>query len=64
MSFFTPTLLANGPVILEDKTSVKFKDPTLTNLAFQIRLVVIVVKISVRVLKQSLPNKATSKKNW
>ena len=63
MSFLTPTLLARGPVILEEIMSFKFKDPTFTNRAFQIRFVVIVVNISVNVLKQSRPNKATSRKN-
>ena len=51
-------------MILEDITSFKLIDPTFTNRDFQIRLVVIVVKISVKVLKQSRPKRATSKKNW
>jgi hypothetical protein len=37
--------------------------PTPTNLVFQILLVVKTAKISVKDLKQSLANKATSKKN-
>ena len=63
MSFLTPTLRARGPVILDESTSFALIDPTLTSRDFQIRLVVMTVKISVKVLKQSRPNRATSKKN-
>ena len=63
MSFLTPTLRASGPVMLDDKMSVEFKDPTFTNRDFQILFVVTTVNISVSVLKQSRPNKATSRKN-
>lgn len=63
MSFLTPALRATGPVTPADKTSFGAIDPTPTSRDFQIRLVVVTVKISVKVLKQSLANKATSKKN-
>lgn len=64
MSFLTPEPLATGPVNPYDVTSVRLTAPTPTSLDFQIRLVAKTVKISVRDLKQSLANKATSKKNW
>jgi len=38
--------------------------PTPINLVFQILFVVKIANISVSDLKQSLANKATSKKNW
>ena len=63
MSFLTPTLRAKGPVMLDDKISFEFKEPTLTSRDFQILLVVTTVNISVSVLKQSRPKSATSKKN-
>jgi len=44
-------------------TSVKFTAPTPTKRDFQILLVASTVKISVKDLKQSLANNATSKKN-
>jgi hypothetical protein len=64
MSFLTPALLATGPVAPAEITSLGLIDPTPTSRDFQILFVVIVVNISVRVLKQSRPNKATSRKNW
>lgn len=63
MSFFTPTLRITGPVTPLAIASFKLMLPTPTNRDFQILLVVSTVKISVNVLKQSLANKATSRKN-
>lgn len=59
-----PALRAIGPVEPVERTSLGLSPPTLTNLDFQILFVVIVVNISVNVLKQSRPKRATSKKNW
>ena len=64
MSVLSPVLRATGPVAPAEITSEVFKAPTLTRRDFQILFVVITVKISVKVLKQSLLNKVTSKKNW
>ena len=52
-----------GPVAPVEVTSRGDIVPMLTRRDFQIRLVVITVKISVRVLKQSLLNRVTSRKN-
>jgi hypothetical protein len=62
-SFLTPALLAIGPVAPVDKTSRELRLPILTKRDFQIRFVVEMVNISVKVLKQSRTNNATSKKN-
>jgi hypothetical protein len=64
MSFLTPDPLATGPVNPYEVTSFKFTAPTPTRRDFQIRFVASTVKISVRDLKQSRANNATSKKNW
>lgn len=63
MSFLIPTLLTTGPEILYEIASLIFTLPTPTSLVFQILLVVKTANISVKDLKQSLENIATSKKN-
>ena len=63
MSFFTPKLLMTGPEIPYEIASLKFTLPTPTKRLFHILLLVKTINISVRDLKQSLENKATSKKN-
>ena len=63
MSFLIPIDLITGPEIPYEMASFTFKLPTPTNRVFQILLVVRTAKISVRDLKQSLANKATSRKN-
>lgn len=63
MSFFTPALLATGPVAPAESTSLGDIEPTPTSLDFQIRFVVVTVNISVKVLKQSRAKRETSKKN-
>lgn len=63
MSFLIPALRATGPVAPAETTSLGLIDPTFTKRDFQIRLVVVTVKISVSVLKQSRANNATSRKN-
>ena len=63
MSFLTPVLLKTGPVAPLFTASWMFKAPTPTSRDFHIRLVLRTVNISVRVLKQSLVKKVTSKKN-
>jgi hypothetical protein len=64
MSFLIPTLLTTGPDIPYDIASFTLTLPTPTSLVFQILLVVRTAKISVKDLKQSLANMATSRKNW
>lgn len=64
MSFFTPAIRATGPLAPADTTSLGLIDPTPTSRDFQILFVVMTVNISVKVLKQSRPKSATSRKNW
>jgi hypothetical protein len=64
MSFLTPTLRTTGPEIPYDTTSLKLTLPTPTNRLFQMLFVVKTAKISVKDLKQSRANNATSRKNW
>ena len=63
MSFFIPTLLTTGPDAAYATASFRFIEPIPTSRVFQIALVVKTAKISVRDLKQSLANNATSRKN-
>lgn len=63
MSFLTPTLLTTGPDIPYEMTSLKLTPPTPTSLLRHILFVVKTTKISVKDLKQSRENRATSKKN-
>jgi hypothetical protein len=63
MSFLKPALLITGPDKPYDIESFIFMPPMLTNLLFHMLLLVNTTKISVKDLKQSLENKATSRKN-
>jgi hypothetical protein len=63
MSFLTPTLLITGPDAAYATASLIFILPTPIKRVFQILFVVKTANISVSDLKQSLANKATSKKN-
>jgi hypothetical protein len=58
-----PTLLTTGPDNPYEIESFKLILPTLTSLLFHILLFVKTTNISVNDLKQSLENKATSRKN-
>jgi hypothetical protein len=64
MSLRIPTLRTIGPEAAYEIASYIFREPTPTNLDFQILLVVRTAKTSVRDLKQSRVNNTTSKKNW
>lgn len=63
ISFLTPVPRRTTPVAPLPIASFKFIAPMLTKRDFQIRFDVKIVKISVKVLKQSLAKNVTSKKN-
>ena len=58
-----PDDFSSGPDAAYETASVRLTDPIPTNRVFQIAFVVKTANISVKDLKQSLANNATSKKN-